>query len=83
MQAEVDYGSPEQQASDRGHVTIEAPTKDAGDLNDWELLSRNSSPAPERCVNLSRHATMIHVAHPPVAVSGTVSSLEHGSTSPE
>lgn len=50
-QAEVDYGSPEQQEGDRGHVTIEAPTKNAGDLHDWEMLSRNSSPAPERWVS--------------------------------
>ena len=51
MQAVVDYGSPEQQESDRGHVTIEAPNKDAGDLHDWEMLSRNPSPAPERSVS--------------------------------
>ncbi len=44
----MDYGSPDQQESDRGHVTIEAPNKDAGDLHDWEMLSRNPSPAPER-----------------------------------
>lgn len=62
MQAEVDYGSPQQQDSDRGHVTIEAPTKDAGDLHDWEMLSRNPSPAPERYGSPSCHTPMMHVA---------------------
>ena len=49
MQAEVDYGSPELPESDRGHVTCEPPSKDASDLHDWEMLSRNPSPSPERC----------------------------------
>lgn len=53
MQAEVDYGSPEQKGSDRGHLTKDAPSKDTpskDDLLDWEMLSRTPSPAPERCV---------------------------------
>ena len=63
MQAVVDYGSPEQQESDRGHVTTEAPGKDAGDLHDWEMLSRNPSPAPERYVRLA--LSSCHVACSP------------------
>ena len=58
----MDYGSPQQQESDPGHVTTEAPTKDTGDLYDWEVLSRNPSPAPERYVNPSRHDVMTSVA---------------------
>ncbi len=58
LQAEVDYGSPEQKGSDRGHLTKDAPSKDApskdtpskDDLLDWEMLSRTPSPAPERFV---------------------------------
>lgn len=48
MQAEVDYGTQELSESDRGHVTFAAPAKDTGDLHDWEMLSRNPSPSPER-----------------------------------
>ena len=43
----MDYGTQELSESDRGHVTFVAPAKDAADLHDWEMLSRNPSPSPE------------------------------------
>lgn len=58
MQAEVDYGTPELPESDRGHVTAEAAAKVDQDVHDsdWEMLSRNPSPSPDRCFPFGRIA---------------------------